>query len=168
VAQAVAPLPPSTSTVNPVVEPLFVTTTIVPPAPPPPPPSLSGAGPVVPLAEIVPVPLRALARIKTMPPPTPPDDCEPAELLRVPAPPPPPITRRPTAAAPKAVPPKPPRVGDTMSFNGSGAQLRPPMPPAPPLPPPPPPVLRSLTVGLVSLPPPPALPGAPRELLPLG
>src|SRR6202158_6016251 len=144
VAQAFPPTPPLTSTVSPVVELLFVTTTTVPPAPAPPPPSLSGEVPSPPRAEIVPVPLKLAARISTIPPTTPPEDSEALELLREPAPPPPPMTRRPTAAEPKATPPKPPRLGVTMSVRGFGAQFWPPRPPAPPLPPPPPPVFRSL------------------------
>src|SRR6202022_4796696 len=84
----------------------------------------------------------------------------PAELFRVPAPPPAPAVRR-AAVAGKAVPPNPP----TAWFE---FQELPPMPPVPPFAPPPPPVFWSFAVGWGSVPPPPAVPGAPRAVLPFG
>ena len=103
---------------------------------------------------IVPVPVSESARIITIPPPALPLDWSPAELLREPAPPPPPSVIRPASFAIPA-PPKPP----TGAFE---FQALPPRPPSPPLPPPPPPEFWSFAAGFESVPPPPAVPGAPR------
>jgi hypothetical protein len=131
----------------------------VPPAPPPPPPSFCGVSPTAPFAAIVPVPETLPARTSTMPPPAPPLDSTPDELLREPAPPPPPITSR-LLATGTAAPPKPPRARFEM-------YVLPPTPPAPAFAPPPPPEFWSFSAGSPSVPPPPALPGAPRAALPL-
>src|SRR5256885_15979921 len=98
--------------------------------------------------------------IWTLPPPPPPLLALPAELFREPAPPPAPAVSR-TAVAGKAVPPNPP-------IGRFEFQELPPIPPVPPFAPPPPPVFWSLPVGWGSGPPPPAVPGAARAVLPFG
>src|SRR2546423_328454 len=75
-----------------------------------------------------------------------------------PPPPPPAIARR---ARGRGAPRTPPR-------GGWGLQDSPPGPRKPPLAPPPPPLFSSFAMGLGSVPPPPAVPGAPRAVLPLG
>src|SRR6202011_373116 len=136
--------------------------TTLPPDPPPPPPSLFGTTPVPPFALIVPAPVTLPVRIMTIPPPLPPllAFVIAPELFRVPAPPPAPTVTR-AAVAGKAVPPKPPIARFVF-------QELPPIPPAPPFAPPPPPVFWSLADGCGSVPPPPAVAGAPRAVLPLG
>src|SRR5450759_479817 len=162
---ASVPLPPFAAAVAPFTVPALADTTMLPPAPPPPPPSLSGVTPTPPLAVMVPVPVSVPVRIITIPPPVPPEDANPLELLRLPAPPPPPSTTR-VADAVKAAPPRPPtgRPGGGWVPN----QLLPPIPPWPPLAPPPPPEFSVLFTGCASVPPPPALPGAPRAASPSG
>src|SRR5215472_5506508 len=133
-----------------------------PPAPAPPAPSFNTVVlPAAPLALMVPLPEIEFCDINIMiPPPVAPLLDRPlfgvpVPLLLVPAPPPPPITNLELDAWAKMAPGRPPAAR-------SEFQEFPPLPPRPPLLPPPPPVFSSLPpVGSPSLPPPPALPGAP-------
>jgi len=159
VGQALAPAPPFAATVSPPSVPLKAVNTMEPPAPPPPPPSFKGTGPVAPLEVMVPVLETLPTRIITSPPPAAPLESAPLLLFRVPEPPPPPRTTCVTDAG-NCAPPKPP-------MSRPLFQDLPPWPPVLPLPPPPPPEFWSLAAGLPSVPPPPAVPGAPRAVPPL-
>ena len=108
---------------------------------------------MVPVLEMVPT------RIITMPPPAAPLLSAPELLLRVPEPPPAPITTLVTEAG-NSVPPNPPMSRPLL-------QDLPPWPPVPPLAPPPPPEFWSFAAGFPSVPPPPALDGAPRAVPPV-
>ena len=161
VAHASPPRPPFALRVAPASEPLGEVRTMVPPAPPPPPPSFAvRLYAAAPLAVMVPAPPTDAARISTMPPPAAPLEFGAVKLLPVPAPPPPPSTTRADVAG-MATPPYPPVATPEL-------HALPPWPPVPPLPPPPPPVFWSLAVGFPSVPPPPALAGAPRATSPPG
>jgi len=93
VGQALAPAPPRAETVSPPSVLFSAVKTTLPPAPPPPDPSFRGAGPVAPLAEMVPVLETVPTRTITIPPPAAPlETIAPVLLFRVPAPPPAPST----------------------------------------------------------------------------
>src|ERR1700674_5003364 len=175
-------MPPLTLIVTPPMpDPALINT--APPPPPPPLPSFwTVLSPLLPLALNVAAPVMMPARIIIMPPPAAPlsDKLEgraPVPLLAVPAPPPPPRVSRVDPSPVTALPPNPPVLPPGFEAEASAAmphpqygavitnaghQPMPTLPPPPPSAPPPPPEFSSLPAGLISVPPPPALPGAPR------